>query len=134
MAERRLESGQAATLLIEGARQILTVPAAGGLGVIEGGLVAIGGDRILAVGARDVVAAAVPLQGADVISLDGGVIAPGYVDSHTHVVFGGSRVAEYVASVARDAEALARLREAGQTGILATVEATRATPAEALLA
>jgi imidazolonepropionase len=123
-----------ADILVEGAAQVLTMPPEGGLGVIEQGVVAIGGGRVMAVGDRAVVRAAARLEGAEVVRLEGGVLAPGYVDSHTHVVFGGSRVAEYVAAVARDSEALLRLMDAGQTGILATVDATRTTPVDELLA
>ena len=34
-------------------------------------------------------------NGAAVVDCEGGVITPGFVDSHTHAVFGGPRAAEY---------------------------------------
>ncbi len=120
-----------ADLLLLGASEVLTVPARGGLGIMPGAVVAIGAGRILGVGDRAGIERTIDLGGAAVVELDGGVVAPGYVDAHTHVVFGGSRVDEYVAQVARDDEALERLRATGSTGILATVAATRsASPAE----
>ncbi|MCI0635518.1 MAG: imidazolonepropionase, partial [Actinobacteria bacterium] len=89
-----------ATLVVAGATEVLTVPPEGGLGVVPGGEVAISSGRVVAVGTHETLAAMVDLDGARVIELAGGVVAPGYVDAHTHVVFGGSRVAEYAARVA----------------------------------
>lgn len=34
-------------------------------------------------------------SGAAVVDCEGGVLTPGFVDSHTHAVFGGTRAAEY---------------------------------------
>jgi imidazolonepropionase len=115
-----------ADLLVQGATEVLTVPAYGGLGIMSGAIVAIGGGRILGVGDRAGIERTVDLSTAAVVEVDGGVVAPGYVDAHTHVVFGGSRVDEYIAHVERDEVALEHLRSSGSTGILATVAATRA--------
>jgi len=122
-----------ADLVVTGATEVLTVPPEGGLGVVPHGEVAISSGTVVAVGTRGTLAGTVELDGARVIELDGGVVAPGYVDAHTHVVFGGSRVAEYAARVARDAGALAGLREAAEAGIPATVAATRSTPVDELV-
>jgi imidazolonepropionase len=54
----------------------------------------------------------------------GGTVLPGFVDAHTHLVFGGDRVAEFEARLAGTPYA------AG--GIRTTVEATRAASTEAL--
>ncbi|HEU0237039.1 MAG TPA: imidazolonepropionase [Candidatus Limnocylindrales bacterium] len=122
-----------ADLVLTGATEVLTVPPDGGLGVVPRGEVAISSGRVVAVATRGTLARTVELDGARVIELDGGVVAPGYVDAHTHVVFGGSRVAEYAARVARDEGLVTRLREAGEAGIPATVAATRSTPAHELV-
>lgn len=54
------------------------------------------------------------------LDADGGCVLPGFVDSHTHLVFGGDRAEEFQARLAGAAYA------AG--GIATTVAATRATP------
>jgi imidazolonepropionase len=58
------------------------------------------------------------------VDCGGGCVAPGFVDSHTHLVFDGERSAEFAA------------RMAGEPytggGIATTVEATRAAPTERL--
>lgn len=56
--------------------------------------------------------------GIDVIDLAGDAVIPGFVDSHTHLVFGGDRADEFAARMA------GRAYEAG--GIRSTVAATRA--------
>jgi imidazolonepropionase len=62
----------------------------------------------------------------EVLSAEGGCVLPGFVDSHTHLVFGGDRVEEFTARLAGTPYA------AG--GIRTTVAATRAAPTDALLA
>jgi len=62
-------------------------------------------------------------EGTAVVDLGGRGVLPGLVDSHTHLVWAGSRVSEYVArSHGDDYEAI--LARGG--GIMATVAATRA--------
>ncbi len=90
---------------------------------------------ILAVGPRSAVEAAIEVAGLErssVVVLDaaGGLVTPGLVDPHTHLLFAGSR----------EDELLLRLRGAGYLeilaaggGILATVRATRAASRAALL-
>ena len=83
------------------------------LGTLRDAAVLIEGSRILWVGAMD---AAPP---ADVtVSAKGAAVMPGFVDSHTHLVFGGDRADEFAARMAGQAY------EAG--GIRRTVAATRA--------
>jgi len=69
--------------------------ALGELGLIPGGAVLSRGDRILRVGTtREVESQARRLK-AEVIERRGRVVMPGFVDSHTHLVFAGSRVGDY---------------------------------------
>jgi imidazolonepropionase len=82
--------------LIVGATEVITCrPDAGDkLGRIPGGEVLIEGDKIVAVGLLGEVSV------ENVIDADGGVVMSGFVDCHTHAVFGGSRVDEYAARCA----------------------------------
>jgi len=115
-----------ADLLIVGAAQVLTcVPTSGDLvGCIENGSVAIASERIIAVGSTAEVTSQVDTASAQIIDAAGKVVVPGFVDCHTHLVFGGSRVKEYAARMTRSA---AEVKALGiPTGILATVAMTRA--------
>jgi len=60
------------------------------------------------------------------MSAGGGAVLPGFVDSHTHLVFAGDRLAEFTARMG------GRPYQAG--GIATTVAATRAAPDEVLTA
>ncbi|WP_460799079.1 imidazolonepropionase [Microbacterium sp. GXF0217] len=83
--------------------------------------VLIDGDRIVWVGS----AAAAPASD-DVVDAAGRAVLPGFVDSHSHLVFGGDRAAEFEARMAGERYA------AG--GIRSTVAATRAASDEELRA
>jgi imidazolonepropionase len=92
--------------------------------------------RIAAVGPRDEVtgrleADGLPLARFARLDARGGVVTPGLVDPHTHLLFGGSRTAEFRLRQ-RGAGYLDILAAGG--GILSTVAATRAASDEALLA
>ena len=85
-------------LLIENAAQLLTMRGENNhdIGMVESGCVYIEGENIKAVGTKEEVEkAAGSLEGVARLDASGKVVMPGFVDSHTHVVFGGSRVVEY---------------------------------------
>lgn len=66
------------------------------LGVVPAGSVLVANGRIAAVGrARDLQSEARRLK-ARAIDCRGRVVMPGFIDSHTHLVFAGSRVEDYV--------------------------------------
>ncbi|MEV8213093.1 imidazolonepropionase [Leifsonia sp. NPDC077715] len=70
-------------------------------------------------------AASAPVADADeIVDVDGAAVIPGFVDSHTHLVFGGDRAAEFEARMA------GRPYTAG--GIRSTVAATREASDDAL--
>jgi imidazolonepropionase len=88
-------------LLFENASQIVTCagPARArrgaefmSLGILADAAVVIDGARIAAVGGREAMAAAHP--DADVVDCGGRVLMPGFVDSHTHGIFGKARFEE----------------------------------------
>ena len=123
-----------ADLIVEHAGELLTcrAGAADGVGLVPGGAVAVAGERIVAVGTAGEVAGRVDRAGARVIDAAGRVVLPGFVDCHTHLVFGGSRVDEYAARVAGDD--VAALRRAGVlVGIEGTVGQTRDLSVDALV-
>jgi imidazolonepropionase len=68
-------------------------PGADPAGIVPRGAVAVASGRVLAVGPEEELTAAHP--GADRFDCAGGVITPGFVDSHTHAVFGRYRTEEY---------------------------------------
>src|SRR5512136_475467 len=70
--------------------------------VVADGWLAVAGETILAAGDRASVQAAADCAAAEVVDCRGRVVAPGFVDSHTHLVFGGSRVDEYAARLTTD--------------------------------
>ncbi len=155
MTLRLIEGGRAHAdapgLLIHGASQVATL--AGGLrrGATQGDLglldaadaggpsapgapvVACWEGRIVGVGPRDRVEQGLEMSGYPLsrfVRLDaaGGVVTPGLVDPHTHLLFAGSREGELVLRQ-QGAGYMEILASGG--GILSTVEATRrATPEE----
>jgi imidazolonepropionase len=90
-------------------------------GIIRNGAVAIAGKEIVAVGETDEVLAAVE-RATTVIDATGKVVLPGFVDCHTHLVFGGSREDEFIQKI-EGRSYLEIMRSGG--GILSTVEKTR---------
>ena len=113
-------------LLVVGASEVLTCDGSGddSIGRVVGGVVAVAGDSVVAIGPESEVRSVVDPTGARVVDALGGVVAPGFVDAHTHLVFGGSRVREYASRLTRTKEETIALGI--PVGILATVEATRA--------
>jgi imidazolonepropionase len=133
-AERMNDRRPAADLVIHGASEVLTCTVAPGSAPdrIPNGSVAVGDGRILAFGSRREVADAVRLDGAEIVEASGGAVAPGFIDAHTHLVFGGSRVHEYAARLTRSREQVEALGI--PTGIMATVEMTRLEDPETMFA
>ncbi len=123
-----------ADLLIEHAAQVLTCAALPGnpVGSIDDGSIAVSGERIVAVGPAGQVASQVDASSAHVIDARGRIVAPGFVDCHTHLVFGGSRAREYGLRMTHTPD---EIRAMGiPTGILATVDMTRSESVEQLTA
>lgn len=112
-------------LLVTGAAEVLTCAgeAPDLIGRLPGSGVAVDGGVIVAVG--DVSR----FRARRVVDAAGGVVMPGFVDAHTHVVFGGSRVEEYAARVAGTTPS-----EGAPVGIVGTTAATRPLTVEDLVA
>lgn len=123
-------------LLIENASQVLTMRGDSNhdVGLIENGSVYMEDGKIKAVGTKEEVAAFVG-ETPNVTRIDatGKVVTPGFVDCHTHIVFGGSRVAEYSVKLTDNRpETLARFGI--PTGMNASVDMTKYLPVETLAA
>ena len=122
-------------LLIHSAAQVVTCAggpkrgaALGDAGVIADGAVAVDGGLIVAAGPSAAVRAR--YRGRRELDATGKVICPGFVDCHTHLVFGGERVAEFERKLA--GVTYQELLAAGG-GILSTMRATRAASLEELV-
>ena len=120
---------EAVDLIVEGAGQLLTMAgggpragkAMGSLGSISDGAVAVADCVVVAVGTTSEVTRA--YRAPRRIDAGGRVVLPGFIDAHTHVVFGGSRHEEFEQRIA-GATYLEIMAAGG--GIMATVRATRA--------
>jgi imidazolonepropionase len=65
------------------------------LGLIRDGALLVHGDRITAVGPRRSIERLTKGRRSEKLDLGGRVVLPGFVDSHTHLIFSESRSAEY---------------------------------------
>ena len=108
----------------------------GGPDAADAPVVACWEGRIAAVGPRAAVETALEAEGYPLgrfarLDAGGGCVTPGLVDPHTHLLFAGSREAEWL--LRQGGAGYLEILEAGG-GILSTVAATRAAASEDLLA
>lgn len=100
------------------------------LSIIEDGAIAIDGGIIIAVGTTEEVTSQITgLRDLPTIEFPGMLATPGFIDSHTHLAFGGSREKDFALKLAGKTY-LEILREGG--GILNTLKSTRAASREEL--
>ncbi len=100
-------------------------------GLIEDAAIGISDDRLAYVGPRSGLPGRPDVLAREVRDGDGGVMTPGLIDCHTHLVYGGDRAREFEQRLGGASyEDIAR---AGG-GILATVRATRALDEDGLVA
>lgn len=117
------------TILVRGARQLLTLrggprrgAALGDLGIIHGGGVLIRDGLIAAAGPTSRIETLPEARGAREIDATGKIVMPGFVDSHTHLVYGAPRLMDYEMRLA--GAGYHEIAAAGG-GILASVRAVR---------
>lgn len=91
------------------------------VGVIETGWVAIANGKFVGVGSSSEILR--DFQSDNMIDAEGGVVCPGFVDPHTHIVFAGDRLNEFELKI-KGADYLEILANGG--GIISTVQQTRA--------
>ncbi|MCH3949592.1 MAG: imidazolonepropionase [Acidaminococcus sp.] len=121
-------------VLIKNASQILTMQGESNhnVGMIENGYLFVRNGIIENVGyQKDMNPNLESEPDVKIIDASGKTLIPGFVDAHTHVVFGGSRVAEYTVKLTdSNPETLKKLGI--ETGIYASVHMTRDLPLEKL--
>ncbi len=128
-----------ADLLVENAAQLLTLaagdytlPAEEKLGIITNGTVAVRNGRIVWVGPADRTSGNVSLlSGGRELDASDKVVTPGFIDSHTHLLFAGTREKEFELRI-RGATYQEIAARGG--GIKSTVEKTRRASKEELIA
>jgi len=123
-------------MLIHSSSQLLTLaggpqrgPRLGSLGILENGAVLVRDEKIVAIGTTPELKASYPHEP----TLDAGncVLMPGFVDPHTHIIWGGDRANEFEKKMAGKPY-LEILAEGG--GIISTVKQTRTASIESLIA
>jgi imidazolonepropionase len=115
-------------LTMKGADEPIVAPIAADLGIIKRGEVAVKDRKILYVGPKDGGDYAVGAQ-TMIIDAENKVVCPGFVDSHTHAVFAGTREDEFLLRL--QGKTYAEIQAAGG-GIVKTVRATRMASEEKL--
>jgi imidazolonepropionase len=124
-----------ADLVIRNIGQMVTIAqsallgAEGRLKVIERGALAARLGRIVWLGAESALDQVVDYHNADVLDAEGRPATPGFVDSHTHLLFAGDRAEEF--HLRHQGVSYKELAAQGR-GILSTVRATRAASPEEL--
>lgn len=109
--------------------RLATLAGANAWGWIEDGALVVDGEKLHWVGEMRHLHRDLPI--AEEYDLSGALVTPGFVDCHTHLVYGGTRADEFEARL-HGATYADIARQGG--GILSTVRATRAASDEELLA
>src|SRR5215470_16014779 len=125
------------SLLIRGASQIVTLrggaPRRGKslveIDVLQDSAMLIRGGEIAAIGPASKVEKLAESKRAQLLDVDGRVVLPGFVDSHTHLIHATSRAEEYELKI-RGASYEEIARKGG--GILNSAKKLRASTADAL--
>lgn len=117
-------------LTLDGENKPRRGTAARDLGVVKNVCLAAKDGTVIAIGPEDEVLQTVLMdKNANTLDAEGGVVCPGFVDPHTHLVFGGWRHEEY--SLRSQGASYLEIAEKGG-GINSTVAATRAASYEEL--
>ncbi|MCX8021831.1 MAG: imidazolonepropionase [Syntrophorhabdaceae bacterium] len=128
----------AGDIIIKNVSQLVTVSGFEGrrggemssLNIVEDGAVVIEGGIITRVGRTEETLKGIDPSGFTVIDGRGRTVLPGFVDSHTHFVFGGYREKEFALRL-QGASYMDILAKGG--GIISTVKATRSASKEELI-
>jgi len=121
-----------ADLLIHNTKEVITcVPnESDPLGRIADGALVIGNGSIIAVGKLSDLKKTMDLSKVEQIDAQKKIVAPGFVDCHTHLIFGGSRGKEFALKMTKSMDEIKSLGI--DTGIPASIRMTREASDEAL--
>ena len=128
---------QKVDLIIQHAAQLVTCAAPDGpkrgcamhhVGMIEDGAVAVADGKIVAVGKTAVIQS--HFHAAQTIDATGKAVCPGFVDPHTHTVYGGDRAHEFELRI--QGASYMEIMAAGG-GIVSTMQHTREASIEELV-
>ncbi|MCX6632465.1 MAG: imidazolonepropionase [Candidatus Solibacter sp.] len=126
-------------LAIIGCRQLVTLaspngprsgPAMRSLAIIADGALHIREGHIVAAGPRSEIERALPAD-TEIVDAGGRIVLPGFIDAHTHPVFGGNRAGEFERRL--EGATYAEIAASGG-GIRSTVRSTREASGDELLA
>jgi imidazolonepropionase len=120
-------------LVIKNCGQLLTVTEDSPdlVGLMRNGYIGITGEKIAFIGTKEAYDRQIDDTESKVIDGTNKVVLPGFVDCHTHLVFGKSRVEEYSSGLIPGG--LEKFRAGGiKTGMEASVDMTRLEPEELL--
>src|SRR5277367_6828105 len=102
------------SLLVRGASAVLTADGPEGadsgltLGALPDAVVGVRGTTVAWIGPESALSSGAVGRATEVLDAKGGLVTPGFVDSHSHAVFAGDRSAEF-ALRALDEDGLVRL-------------------------
>ena len=120
-------------ILLKNCRELLTVEenAKDLIGLKKNTSLLIENERIKKIGTYKELKKEIPLKNFQEIDCSDKVVMPGYVDCHTHLIFGKSRVDEYVASFTMTKNEIKN--KIARTGIEASIFSTRNATDEELI-
>lgn len=120
-------------LVLKNCREIITVNESSDdlIGIIYNSSILIEDERIKKIGNYDEIIAGISRESLEEIDCSDRVVMPGYVDSHTHLIFGKSRVDEYVASLTKTPEEVKKIVK--RVGLDSSMHSTKNATDEELL-
>ncbi|MQB21885.1 imidazolonepropionase [Agrobacterium tumefaciens] len=130
MTNRNSTSASNGISLWRNARLATLDPSLDGLGIIEGGAIAVKDGRIVFVGPESELPSNLIAE-AETIDCEGRWITPGLIDCHTHLVFGGNRAMEF--EMRLNGASYEEIAKAGG-GIVSSVRDTRTRSEDELVA
>ncbi len=130
MINRNSTSASNGISLWRNARLATLDPSLDGLGIIEGGAIAVKDGRIVFVGPESELPSNLIAE-AEAIDCEGRWITPGLIDCHTHLVFGGNRAMEF--EMRLNGASYEEIAKAGG-GIVSSVRDTRTRSEDELVA
>lgn len=120
-------------IILKNCKEILTIKndAEDLIGLLENKTILIKDERILKIDSYDSIKEHCKNYEYKEIDCKDKVVLPGYVDAHTHLIFGKSRVDEYIAGLTMKKEEVAKLLD--RTGLDSSIYSTRISTDEELI-